>query len=95
MEVAKRKFSFMTNAQALLHGDLHTGSVFVRDDSTKVMILSLLLYMGYDVGNVMANLMFAWVNADATMPPGAEKDTYMDWLQTTMVEVIDLFKKKF
>ena len=51
--------------------------------------------MGYDVGNVMANLMFAWVNADATMLPGAEKDTYMDWLQTTMVEVIDLFKKKF
>ena len=37
MEVAKRKFSFMTNAQALLHGDLHTGSVFVRDDSTKVI----------------------------------------------------------
>ena len=27
----------MTNAQALLHGDLHTGSVFVRDDSTKVI----------------------------------------------------------
>ena len=51
--------------------------------------------MGYDVGNVMANLMFVWVNADATMSPGAKKDTYMDWLQTTMVEVIDLFKQKF
>ncbi|EOO23681.1 5-methylthioribose kinase [Bacillus cereus BAG1X2-3] len=96
-EVAKRKFSFMTNAQALLHGDLHTGSVFVRDDSTKVIDPEFAFYgpMGYDVGNVMANLMFAWVNADATMPPGAEKDKYMDWLQATMVEVIDLFKKKF
>ena len=51
--------------------------------------------MGYDIGNVMANLIFAWVNADATMSAGAEKDTYMDWLQSTMVEVIDLFKKKF
>ncbi|MEJ9115389.1 S-methyl-5-thioribose kinase [Bacillus paramobilis] len=97
MEVAKLKFSFMTNAQALIHGDLHTGSVFVRDDSTKVIDPEFAFYgpMGYDVGNVMANLMFAWVNADATMPPGAEKDTYMDWLQSTMVEVIDLFKKKF
>lgn len=30
IEVAKLKFSFMTNAQALIHGDLHTGSVFVK-----------------------------------------------------------------
>ncbi|HHK5615603.1 TPA: S-methyl-5-thioribose kinase [Bacillus paranthracis] len=97
IEVAKLKFSFMTNAQALIHGDLHTGSVFVKNDSTKVIDPEFAFYgpMGYDVGNVMANLMFAWVNADATMPPGAEKDTYMSWLQTTMVEVIDLFKKKF
>lgn len=56
----------MTNAQALLHGDLHTGSVFVRKDSTKVIDPEFAFYgpMGYNVGNVMANLMFAWVNAD-------------------------------
>lgn len=97
MEVAKLKFSFMTNAQALIHGDLHTGSVFVKNDSTKVIDPEFAFYgpMGYDVGNVMANLMFAWVNADATMSSGAEKDTYMDWLQSTMAELIDLFKKKF
>ncbi|WP_242214430.1 S-methyl-5-thioribose kinase [Bacillus cereus group sp. BfR-BA-01383] len=97
MEVAKLKFSFMTNTQALIHGDLHTGSVFVKNDSTKVIDPEFAFYgpMGYDVGNVMANLMFAWVNADATMSSGAEKDTYMDWLQSTMVELIDLFKKKF
>lgn len=87
----------MTNAQALLHGDLHTGSVFVKSDSTKVIDPEFAFYgpMGYDIGNVMANLIFAWVNADATMLPGTEKDTYMDWLKKTMVEVIDLFKKKF
>ncbi|HHI3606818.1 TPA: S-methyl-5-thioribose kinase [Bacillus anthracis] len=39
IEVAKLKFSFMTNAQALIHGDLHTGSVFVKNDSTKVIDL--------------------------------------------------------
>lgn len=32
--------------------------------------------MGYDIGNVMANLMFAWVNADATMSAGAERYVY-------------------
>jgi 5-methylthioribose kinase len=97
MEVAKLKFSFMTNAQALLHGDLHTGSVFVKSDSTKVIDPEFAFYgpMGYDVGNVMANLMFAWVNADAVMQSGIEKDTYTNWIESTMIDVIDLFKKKF
>lgn len=97
LEVAKRKFSFMTNAQALLHGDLHTGSVFVRKDSTKVIDPEFAFYgpMGYDIGNVMANLMFAWANADAVMVDGVEKDTYMSWLESTIIDVIDLFKKKF
>lgn len=97
LEVAKRKFSFMTNAQALLHGDLHTGSVFVRKDSTKVIDPEFAFYgpMGYDVGNVMANLMFAWVNADGVMVDGVEKDTYMSWLESTIIDVVDLFENKF
>lgn len=97
LEVAKRKFSFMTNAQALLHGDLHTGSVFVRKDSTKVIDPEFAFYgpMGYDVGNVMANLMFAWVNADGVMVDGVEKDTYMSWLESTIIDVVDLFGNKF
>ncbi|WP_243525573.1 S-methyl-5-thioribose kinase [Bacillus pseudomycoides] len=97
LEAAKRKFSFMTNAQALLHGDLHTGSVFVRKDSTKVIDPEFAFYgpMGYDVGNVMANLMFAWVNAYVVMVDGVEKDTYMSWLESTIIDVVDLFGNKF
>ncbi|MFI8707751.1 S-methyl-5-thioribose kinase [Bacillus sp. NPDC077411] len=97
MEVAKLKFSFMTNAQALLHGDLHTGSVFVRKDSTKVIDPEFAFYgpMGYDIGNVVANLIFAWINADATMVSGVEKDVYMNWLENAIRDVIDLFSVKF
>ncbi|WP_242225055.1 S-methyl-5-thioribose kinase [Bacillus cereus group sp. BfR-BA-01380] len=97
MEVAKLKFSFMTNAQTLLHGDLHTGSVFVRKDSTKVIDPEFAFYgpMGYDIGNVVANLIFAWANADATMVSGVEKDVYVNWLENTIRDVIDLFSAKF
>ena len=97
MEAAKLKFSFMTNAQALLHGDLHTGSVFVREDSTKVIDPEFAFYgpMGYDIGNVVANLVFAWANADATMVSGVEKDVYVSWLENTIKDVIDLFSTKF
>lgn len=97
LEAAKLKFSFMTNAQCLLHGDLHTGSVFVRKDSTKVIDPEFAFYgpMGYDIGNVIANLIFAWVNADATMEASNEKDTYISWIEQTISDIIDLFSVKF
>ena len=96
-EVSKLKFDFMTKAQALIHGDLHTGSIFIKPDSTKVIDPEFAYYgpMGYDIGNVVANLMFAWANADATIEDEAQRADYIDWLETTIVDVIDLFRAKF
>jgi 5-methylthioribose kinase len=92
LEIAKLKFDFMNNAQALLHGDLHTGSIFVKPDSTKVFDPEFAFYgpMGYDLGNVIANLFFAWDNGDA-----AGNVPFCDWTLKTAAEVIDLFKTKF
>jgi 5-methylthioribose kinase len=97
LEAAKLKFAFMSNAQALLHGDLHTGSVFVREDSTKVIDPEFAFYgpMGYDVGNVVSNLIFAWINTEFTLPEGLEKETYIKWLEGTIADIIDLFSAKF
>lgn len=97
LEAAKLKFSFMTNAQALVHGDLHTGSFFVTKDSTKVIDPEFAFYgpMGYDVGNVIANLIFAWCHADAVMEAGIERDSYLSWLEETIESIIDQFSSKF
>ncbi|HHT16072.1 MAG TPA: S-methyl-5-thioribose kinase [Clostridiales bacterium] len=91
-EVAKLRFDFMNNAQALLHGDLHTGSVFVKPDSTRVFDPEFAFYgpIGYDVGNVIANLIFALNNGRA-----AGNDAFCDWVLETIPQVVDLFKKKF
>jgi 5-methylthioribose kinase len=92
LEIAKLKFDFMNNAQALLHGDLHTGSIFVKPDRTIIFDPEFAFYgpMGYDIGNVIANLFFAWDNGDA-----AGDGAFCDWCLRTAEEVIDLFKKKF
>ncbi|NMD37553.1 MAG: S-methyl-5-thioribose kinase [Christensenellaceae bacterium] len=92
LEVAKLKFDFMNNAQALLHGDLHTGSIFVKQDSTKVFDPEFAFYgpIGYDVGNVIANLIFAWDNGKAY---GNEE--FCNWILKTIIEVIGMFKTKF
>lgn len=92
-EAAKLKFAFMTNAQALVHGDLHSGSVFVKEDSTKVIDPEFAFYgpMGYDVGNVVANLMFAWSRAYVTKAD----EKYLSWLEETIADTVDLFAEKF
>ncbi len=97
LEVAKLKYQFMNNAQALIHGDLHSGSIFVREDSTKVIDPEFAFYgpAGYDVGNVVGNMCFAWANAAVTMERGKDREEYIDWLDATIVDIVELFKKKF
>lgn len=92
LEVAKLKFKFMTDAQALMHGDLHTGSIFVKPDSTKVFDPEFATYapMGYDIGNVVANLIFAYDNGLAS---GAED--FCAWCLETIGRTMDLFVEKF
>ncbi len=97
LEVAKLKYGFMNNSQALIHGDLHSGSIFVKPNSTKVIDPEFAFFgpIGYDLGNVIGNLCFAWANAFATMESGQERDCYIAWVETTIRDLVDLFQKKF
>jgi 5-methylthioribose kinase len=92
LEIAKLKFAFMNNAQALIHGDLHTGSIFVKPDSTRVFDPEFAFFgpMGYDIGNVVANLIFAYDNGVA-----AGDAAFCDWTLTAIQETLDLFRAKF
>ncbi len=92
LEIAKIKFGFMNNAQALIHGDLHTGSIFVNPDSTRVFDPEFAFYgpIGYDIGNVIANLFFAWDNGNA-----AGATDFCEWVLKAAADTIDLFNRKF
>jgi 5-methylthioribose kinase len=64
LEVAKLKKSFLTEGEALLHGDLHTGSIFVDEHQTKVIDPEFAFYgpIGFDIGQFIANLIFQVVS---------------------------------
>lgn len=64
LEIAILREKFLTQAQALLHGDLHTGSIFVTPESTKVIDPEFAYYgpMGFDIGAVLANLLLHYVS---------------------------------
>jgi 5-methylthioribose kinase len=60
------KYVFMTQAEALVHGDLHTGSVMVRDDgSTKAFDSEFAFYgpVGFDISCLWGNYLFALARA--------------------------------
>ncbi|MEG2404576.1 MAG: S-methyl-5-thioribose kinase [Oscillospiraceae bacterium] len=96
LEVAKLKEQFKTKAQSLLHGDLHTGSVMINQEKTMVIDPEFAFYgpCGYDVGNIVANMIFAWVNAELTMAQGEEKQRFLAWAEETISQIIDLFSVK-
>ncbi len=94
LEVAKLKNQFMTNAQALIHGDLHTGSIFVKDDKIKIIDSEFAFYgpMGYDVGNIVANLFFAKIR---NLVLNEKSNQFDKWITETIKNTVDLFKIKF
>jgi 5-methylthioribose kinase len=97
LEIGKLKNNFKNNAQSLIHGDLHTGSIFVDNDNTKVIDPEFAFYgpMGYDIGNVIANLIFAWIRAKVNENKTLKIHNFIIWAETSIAEIIDLFIKKY
>jgi S-methyl-5-thioribose kinase len=56
------KLKFMTSAEALIHGDLHTGSIMATSENTRVIDpeFAFIGPMGFDVGAVIGNLLLAY-----------------------------------
>ena len=59
LEVAQLKHKFMTKSDALIHGDLHSGAIFVGEDRTVIFDTEFALCgpFGFDLGQFIANLM--------------------------------------
>ncbi|MFP3042161.1 S-methyl-5-thioribose kinase [Treponema primitia] len=93
LEAAKLKFEYLNSAESLIHGDLHTSSFFVRGDEIKVFDTEFAFFgpAGYDLGDIVAHLFFAWANADAEFA----SDTFKDYVLNTIADIIDMFIKKF
>ncbi|WDV47973.1 S-methyl-5-thioribose kinase [Clostridiaceae bacterium M8S5] len=97
LEIGKLKFNFMNNTQALIHGDLHSGSIFIDEKEIKVIDPEFAFFgpIGYDVGNIVANLLLAWGHGYATIEDSKEKYDFLSWLEQCVTDIIDIFKEKF
>lgn len=86
IEVLKLKDKFQNYAQSLLHGDLHSGSIFANEEGMKVIDPEFSFYgpMGYDIGNVWGNFVFPIIHNEIKNSCDVVKD-----LKILLRETID------
>jgi 5-methylthioribose kinase len=96
-EIAHLKYSFMTNAQALLHGDLHTGSIMVTETSTKVIDPEFAYYgpMGFDIGAVWANLLLNYAAQHGLTEDKQQREISRQYLINMITESWQVFIAEF
>lgn len=97
-EATKMKAIFIERQQALIHGDLHTGSFMVTEDSTYAIDPEFAFVgpIGFDVGKIIANLLLAYLAADGlTKTDGIDRTKQKLWLLDTVEHVWNGFQKSF
>ncbi|WP_422365726.1 S-methyl-5-thioribose kinase [Pelagibius sp.] len=95
--VSRLKLKFLSEAQALLHGDLHTGSVMVTESDTRVIDPEFAFYgpMGFDIGAVIANLLINYFSQDGHAKPGDPREDYQTWVLEAVEGCWNEFRRKF
>lgn len=95
--ISRLKLKFLNAPEALIHGDLHTGSIMVTERETKVIDPEFAFYgpMGFDVGAVIANLLMAYLASSGhERSPGDRRD-FEAWVLLTVDQVWTEFARKF
>lgn len=97
LAVSRLKLKFLSSAEALIHGDLHTGSVMVTEDDSRVIDSEFAFFgpMGFDVGAVLGNLLLNYFSQDGHATPQNPREAYQDWVLATVEEVWTRFREDF
>lgn len=92
-EVLGLKYKFMTKNDALLHGDLHTGSIMLNEKETYVIDpeFSFVGPFGFDIGALIGNLTMSYTSHIALK----SDESYTQWILETIAEVLEKFETKF
>ena len=96
--LAEMKYKFMNHAEAMLHGDLHIGSIMVNEKETYVIDPEFSFYgpMGFDIGAFLGNLFMSYFSYEhRQMLLGNAPQIYRTWILDTIVDTWNLFANKF
>lgn len=92
-QMLKLKYLFMTQSDALLHGDLHTGSIMLNQNETYIIDPEFAFFgpFGFDIGAIIANLLQSYVSHFER----SKDSEYQKWLLETVEDIFKMFEAKF
>ncbi|UTC75258.1 S-methyl-5-thioribose kinase [Treponema sp. OMZ 792] len=105
-KVAALKEKFNNYPQGLIHGDLHSGSIFVKieNEETKIKIIDpeFAFYgpIAYDLGNVLAHFIFAegYAKYSFIFDDENKKASFLLWIENAkkdLLKFFSIFAKEF
>ncbi|MER8953820.1 S-methyl-5-thioribose kinase [Mesorhizobium sp. M0833] len=96
VEAQRMKHIFAANAETLLHGDLHSGSIMVTDTETRMIDPEFAFYgpIAFDVGMLLANFWMAFFSQRGHEQDGS-RDAMRDYLLGVTVETWSVFRVEF
>lgn len=84
LKVAAAHFGrrFLNDVQALVHGDLHSGSVMVTEGDTRVIDPEFAFYgpIGFDLGAFLGNLLLSWYSQPGHTTAQDDRVAYRQWI---------------
>jgi len=95
---AELKFKFMNNAETMLHGDLHTGSLMVNEEETFVIDPEFAFYgpAGFDIGLFIGNMFLAYIAQSWRQKQlGNDPRDYRSWVLSAIRDIWNGFASKF
>jgi 5-methylthioribose kinase len=99
LKVAAARFGqkFLNEPQALVHGDLHSGSVMVTESDTRVIDPEFAFCgpIGFDLGAFFGNLLLSWYSQPGHASPDDDRIAYRQWILEQAALFWQRFRERF
>jgi len=97
LAIIEMKIAYMTHAEAMIHSDLHTGSIMLNEKDTRVIDPEFSFFgpMAYDVAALLQNLVLNYLSHFAHTPDAEERADYQKYLLEMIREIWNMFARKF
>jgi 5-methylthioribose kinase len=94
---ARLGHKFLCSSEALIHGDLHTGSVMVTETDTRVMDPEFTMYgpIGFDLGAYLANILMSYYSQPGHAAGEDDRHAMQAWLLEQVPIFWDSFASRF
>ncbi len=95
--VANLKARFLSAPQTLLHGDVHSGSIFVDRENTKLIDPEFGFFgpVGFDIGSFVGNLLLNYCSQNARIQDTPRRRDYQAHLLTTLQNCYSEFEQQW